>query len=462
MKRIKSFLRDKKEKIGTKAKKKTIGIAMASTILLSSTIGVAVYQESTKAYEVKVGEEVVGVVSKKASIDNVISSIEVEKSSEYEKEVKLEEVIEVVEVKAVKSDITEPEEIKTKLEEKVAVISDACDIVIDGEQIVSTNSEKEANKVIEELKARNRESYGTEHTVEARIAQNIETKISKVDISEIESVEEAVEKIETGGVEVIEHQMKVGENYWSIAKDYNTTSSEIEAANPDKDPTKIRDGEIIKINSPKPYITVELVEEIEVEEELLFQTTYETDDEMYADSEEIRVEGKNGKAKRQLKKVSVNGEEVSTEVLSEEVVEEPVSRVIVKGTKERPSGVGTGSFQTPTNGYISSRFGPRWGTIHRGLDIAAPTGTPIVSSDSGKITYAGYNSGGYGYMVKVSHGNGFETLYAHCSQLYVSVGDVVSAGDTIAAVGSTGNSTGPHLHFEVIQNGTKVNPENYL
>jgi murein DD-endopeptidase MepM/ murein hydrolase activator NlpD len=461
MKQIKSFLRDKKEKLG-RAKKKTVGIAMASTMILSSTIGMAVYQESTKAYEVKVGEEVVGIVSKKASIDRVVSSIEEEKSSQYEKEVELEEVIEVQEVKAVKSEIVEPEEIKTKLEEKVAVIADAFDIVIDGEKVVSTASEEEALKVIEELKARNMASYGTEYTVEARIAQSVATEASKAEVGEIKSVDEAIQTIETGGVEVIEHEMKPGENFWSISEQYGTTSEEIEAANPDKDPTKIRDGEIIKINSPKPYITVELVEELEAEEEILFETTYETDGEMYEDTEEIKVEGVNGKAKRQLKKVSVNGNEVSSEILSEEVVEAPINRVIVKGTKERPSGVGTGSFQTPTRGYISSRFGPRWGTIHRGLDIAAPTGTPIVASDSGKVTYAGYNSGGYGYMVKISHGNGFETLYAHCSQLYVNVGDVVSAGDTIGAVGSTGNSTGPHLHFEVIQNGTKVNPENFI
>lgn len=453
MKQIKSFLKDKKS---------TIGIAMASAILFSSTLGVAVYQDSNRAYEVKVGKEVVGVVSKKSSIDRVVSSIEEEKSSEYQQEVELEQVLEVAEVKAEKADLTQPEELKTKIEEKVAVLADAFDIAIDGDVVVSVNSEEEANQIVEALKSRNMEKYGTEHTVEARIIQSIVTQASKVDVSKMKSVEEAVEIIETGGIEIIEHEMKPGENFWSISKEYNTTSEEIEAANPDKDPTKVRDGEIIKINTPKPYVTVELLEEIEVEEEILFETVYEMNSEMYEDTEEVKTEGVNGKAKKKVKKTSVDGKETSAEVLSEEVMLEPVSRVIVKGTKERPSGVGTGSFQTPTRGYISSRFGPRWGTIHRGLDIAAPTGTPIVASDSGKVTYAGYNNGGYGYMVKVSHGNGFETLYAHASQLYVSVGDVVNAGDTLAAVGSTGNSTGPHLHFEVIKNGEKVNPENYL
>ncbi|OHW61636.1 murein DD-endopeptidase MepM [Andreesenia angusta] len=453
MKRIKSFLKDKRN---------TVGIGMATAVLLSSTIGFAVYQESGKAYEVKVDKEVVGVVSKKSSIDRVLESIEDEKSTEYKKEVVLDEAIEVEAVKAEKAEMIEPEELKSKLEEKVVALVDAVDIVIEGEAVVSVDSQEDAAKIVESLKSRNMEKYGTEHTVEAKIVQSVEPKASKVDANQVKSIEEAVEIIETGGVEVVEHEMKPGENFWTISKDYNTTSEAIEAANPDKDPTKVRDGEIVKINSPKPYITVELVEELEVEEETAFETTYETSEEMYNDTEAVKTEGVNGKSKKKIKKTSVNGNEVKSEVLSEEILLEPVSKVIVKGTKERPSGVGTGNFQTPANGYISSRFGPRWGTIHRGLDIAAPTGTTIVASDSGKVTYAGYNNGGYGYMVKISHGNGFETLYAHSSQLYVSVGDVVNAGDVIAAIGSTGNSTGPHLHFEVIKNGEKVNPENYI
>ena len=118
----------------------------------------------------------------------------------------------------------------------------------------------------------------------------------------------------------------------------------------------------------------------------------------------------------------------------------------------------------PISGVITSRFGNRESIRtygHTGLDIAAPGGTPIKAAADGKVTFAGY-SGGYGYVVKMSHGNGIETYYAHCSKLYVSTGEKVAAGDTIAAVGSTGNSTGNHLHFEVRINGEEVNPQNYL
>lgn len=110
---------------------------------------------------------------------------------------------------------------------------------------------------------------------------------------------------------------------------------------------------------------------------------------------------------------------------------------------------------------ISSRFGSRNGGYHTGLDIATSIGTPIYAVANGTVTYAGWQ-GGYGNLVIISHENGVETYYAHCSEIYVSVGQTVKTGDVISAVGSTGNSTGPHLHLEVRVNGEIKNPQNYL
>lgn len=119
---------------------------------------------------------------------------------------------------------------------------------------------------------------------------------------------------------------------------------------------------------------------------------------------------------------------------------------------------------TPVNGVITSRFGSfesvRYGA-HTGLDIGAPSGTKISATAGGVVKHASM-MGSYGNLVIVSHGNGIETYYAHCSRILVSVGQKVNSGDTLALVGSTGNSTGPHLHFEVRINGTPVNPQNYL
>lgn len=115
----------------------------------------------------------------------------------------------------------------------------------------------------------------------------------------------------------------------------------------------------------------------------------------------------------------------------------------------------------PISGTITSRFGRRSRGIHTGLDIATSKGTPIKAAAGGTVSFSG-RKGSYGYLVVIDHGNGVQTYYAHCSALYVSAGQSVSQGETIAAVGSTGNSTGPHLHLEVRINGVCQNPQNYL
>lgn len=119
-------------------------------------------------------------------------------------------------------------------------------------------------------------------------------------------------------------------------------------------------------------------------------------------------------------------------------------------------------FIEPTQGIITSRFGIRSRDNHKGLDIANSTGTTIHAAASGTVTYAKYNSGGYGNLVIISHGNGIQTYYGHNSKLYVSEGQYVNQGDPIAAMGSTGISTGPHCHFEVRLNGVAQNPQNYV
>lgn len=157
---------------------------------------------------------------------------------------------------------------------------------------------------------------------------------------------------------------------------------------------------------------------------------------------------------------------------------EPVKVVTVAKTSTKKS---TGSVNTatttssakanigislirPVSGTITSRFGVRSSvrsSAHTGLDIATSTGTPIAAAASGTVSFSGYK-GSYGYMVVITHSNGIQTYYGHCSKLYVNAGESVSQGQTIAAVGSTGNSTGPHLHFEVRVNGVAYNPQNYV
>ena len=167
--------------------------------------------------------------------------------------------------------------------------------------------------------------------------------------------------------------------------------------------------------------------------------------------------------------------DVETAVSSLYTAPQPVY-VASSGTKSSTGSVNTAtnisgnsvtlgiSLIRPVSGVISSRFGARSSirsSAHTGLDIATSTGTPIKAAATGTVTFSGWK-GSYGYLVAITHSNGVQTYYGHCSKIYVTAGQTVSQGSTIAAVGSTGNSTGPHLHFEVRVNGVAYNPQNYV
>ncbi|MBO6233292.1 MAG: M23 family metallopeptidase [Clostridia bacterium] len=162
-------------------------------------------------------------------------------------------------------------------------------------------------------------------------------------------------------------------------------------------------------------------------------------------------------------KITTNPEEIKTEEF--EVAKSKITEKVKEETEDVISKVeGIKISKLPVTGIISSRYGESSRlrrSTHTGLDIATSNGTPISVVADGTVTCAEY-SGAYGNLVKVSHGNGVETWYAHTSKMYVKVGQEVKAGEIIAAVGSTGNSTGSHLHFEIRINGNHVNPQNYL
>jgi peptidoglycan hydrolase-like protein with peptidoglycan-binding domain len=119
-------------------------------------------------------------------------------------------------------------------------------------------------------------------------------------------------------------------------------------------------------------------------------------------------------------------------------------------------------FLRPVHGPITSPFGERWGRMHQGIDFGAPSGTPVGAGGRGTVSFAGWNSGGYGNLVVIDHRLGFQSWYAHLSSVSVRPGQRVSGGTRIGAVGSTGHSTGPHLHFEVRLRGTPIDPSGYL
>lgn len=189
-----------------------------------------------------------------------------------------------------------------------------------------------------------------------------------------------------------------------------------------------------------------------------FETRYVDSELYYKGTQTIKSNGANGENLITAEVTYISDEEVSREITGVETVKAPVDKIVLVGTKVKPTASPTGSFIRPVKGgYISSRFGGG----HRGVDLVVPLGSTVSASDGGTVIYAGYSSS-YGNHVKIRHNGGFVTLYAHLNSISVKYGDKVYQGQEIGKCGSTGNSTGPHVHFEIIKNGVLVNPESYM
>lgn len=205
-------------------------------------------------------------------------------------------------------------------------------------------------------------------------------------------------------------------------------------------------------------VYTEIVEET-TESYIPIPTEY-NDETLYEGVKVTTDDGQNGITKVTTTSSYVNGELTGT-IVEKEITDYGIPASVAVGTKPRPEGVGTGSFITPAKGRLSSQFGARWGRTHNGVDIAADVGTPVYASDDGIVTCSKYQAS-FGNLVTIDHGNGYVTYYAHNSELLVSEGATVHKGQLIAKVGSTGNSTGPHCHFEIRYNGVPQNPLDYL
>ena len=249
--------------------------------------------------------------------------------------------------------------------------------------------------------------------------------------------------------------------------DHSGSVEKLLELNPGYNIDKIQIGEVLTLSEAVPYLTVTVKQREYYVEDVMYDIEYTDTAYLYKGDYKVVSAGEYGAADVVANVTYVNGVETERTVLSSVLLKEPVTEQRLQGTKERPTWYPTGTFRWPISGRITSYFGGRsspggiGSTNHQGIDIAGSYGTPVYAADGGTVTYAGW-MGGYGYLVQIDHGNGYVTRYGHNSSLTVSVGEHVYKGQQIARVGSTGNSTGNHCHFEVRYNGVARNPLNYL
>jgi len=233
---------------------------------------------------------------------------------------------------------------------------------------------------------------------------------------------------------VVLYTIKSGDTLWDIAQDYGIEVVTILGANPDLSPTRLEIGRTIRVLTVDGVL--HLVQEGETVADLA--ESYEVAAAAITEANSLPGPGH----------IAAGAELII-----------PGARPsIVHNVKVGSQTVAIyGSFQWPVSGYITSYYGWRWGRFHHGIDIGAPHGRSIQATRAGKVVFAGWK-GGYGYAVVIDHGDGLTSLYGHASSLLVSYGQWVEAGQVIARIGSTGYSTGPHLHFELAYRGQTFNP----
>lgn len=265
---------------------------------------------------------------------------------------------------------------------------------------------------------------------------------------------------ENQNTEVI-YKVKSGDTLSSIAIETGIPMEELIAMNDEVESERsiLHIDQELVIHVPKPNMTVAYTTTEYREEEYSAEIQYIYNDDWYTTKQVTRQEPSNGFRKAVSEVTYHNGEVYETEILKQEVLMEAVPKIVERGTKIPPTYI-----KPLYGGRLSSGFGYRsfrGGGNHYGIDWACPTGTTIYASSGGTVTRSGWSSS-YGYCIYIQHPGGIETRYAHNSKLLVSLGQTVAQGQAIALSGNTGDSSGPHLHFEIRVNGKAVNPNNYL
>ncbi|MFJ5771944.1 peptidoglycan DD-metalloendopeptidase family protein [Psychrobacillus sp. NPDC093180] len=324
------------------------------------------------------------------------------------------------------------------------------------EELQTIEAQKDSNEALPQLKEN-----------ETRIMDLIiKEKVSGVTVNinpeKVVSPDEAVKLLLEGTLEKETYKVATGDVLGTIANKHNLTSAELIALNPGiTESTLLQIGQELNVTVLKPLINVEVLYEKKAEEVIKHTKKVIESDEMYKGDTKVKQEGSDGKKIATYLVRKENGIEVGQSVMEETILEEPKEHIVLKGTKVIPSR-GSGQFAWPAEGgYISSKMGYRWGRQHEGIDIARPNGFTIKASDNGVVEAAGWD-GTYGNRIIVNHQNGYKTTYAHLSSISVSVGDVVPQGSKLGIMGSTGRSTGTHLHFEVKKNGVTIDPLSVL
>ncbi|WP_084544140.1 M23 family metallopeptidase [Paenisporosarcina indica] len=464
-------------------KKAAVIIMLASSITFN--IGFAKDNESgqlQKIFHIYASGEYVGAVSEEKAINGLVEQIITETSSQYDAlSLKDGTNLSIISEQVFNSNTNDTETLD-KLEKLITVEADAFALSVNDEIAVYVKDLESYHEVVRKLKLQSvpeNEFIDWETRNDATDSlpplKSNETRILDISIKEsisgvtqqvkpesIVTIDQAVDFLQKGTLEEKIYTVQAGDVFGRIAANHQLSSTELSKLNTGVNENSVlRIGQELNVTALKPLVNVEVVREKKVTEEIPFnQEVRESDDMLKGDSKVIQ-KGIIGEKEMTYIIKEQNGNRVGKTVKEEKVIKETKNNIVIKGTKVISSR-GSGKLSWPAEGgYVSSNMGHRWGRFHSGIDIARPSGYTIKAADNGTVTFAGHD-GTYGNKVVVNHNNGYQTVYGHLSSISVSKGQTVPVGTKLGVMGSTGRSTGTHLHFEVLRNGENLNPLKFL
>ncbi|WP_101841913.1 peptidoglycan DD-metalloendopeptidase family protein [Halobacillus sp. Marseille-P3879] len=456
--------------------KKAAAIAL---LAVSLSFGTVYAEDNLKTvYHVYVGDKHIGIVDdKETAEEKVQQNLDEEQAKHEEYDVELLEDVSYVPEK-IFSPSHDSKETVRELEESIEVGVSAVELTVDDETAAFLPSEQEAEEAVrsykeqyvdaedlKEAEARdeNEEPEIKDKTiVDVELSKDVEQTEKIIEASDMNDIEEAVEILQNGKNKEKIHKVEDGEVLGEIASQYDLSEDKLLELNEEleeEEPLQI--DQEVTVTDTEPLTEVLIKEEGIKKEKIPHETEVVETDDLLKGEKETKQEGKDGEKEVHYYKDKRNDRTTDEGTIEEKELSEPKKEIVLKGTKEIPS-KGTGDFEWPAvGGTITSKQGERWGSHHKGIDIAGVSDRTIKAADNGKVIEA-EKSGAYGNKVVVDHNNGYETTYAHLKSMDVKVGDTVEKGSSLGVMGTTGRSTGVHLHFELHKNGSLENPLDHV
>lgn len=352
-------------------------------------------------------------------------------------------------------------------EEPVLTLPDEVEayvIRVNGQAVVGLPTKADAEAVLAELQEQYTAQWqGDGEQVEAfGFREKVEVAKGAIAFDRVRPRDEAKRILLRGTDRILNYTVQRGDTMWGIAEEQGMDLEDLEKANPGVDPEALQIGQELNLIVAEPYVHTTATVRHTYVANIQFATEEREAPDLYPWESTYEKRGVYGR-QRVTEILDFEGNQIiGRRVVEVERLSDPEKAIYLRGTKTAPM-LGSGQFIVPVQGAtFTSGFGPRWGSHHNGIDLAAPHGTPVYAADSGTVIAAGW-LGGLGYAVKIDHGAGkYVTVYGHFSSYVVNVGDEVTQGQLIGRVGDTGYSFGAHLHFEIHVDGQARDPLQYF